>query len=303
VIPAGAPSSAGRPLASRPRTPASTPAANQALIETAQTNPEDEPSANPAAAAADQPPQTASKSTRGRWLAGVMTGAVLVAAGVGLSRGSWPTATTAQAPSKAAPAARGPLLTDPSSTVGCAVFEASGVAEPTGWLGAAASALACRRLQWLLGGEDARVIPAPQLLDYPGGFSGQTPDDPYAAPEVRPRSLEAARARASATLDGTVTSGKADFRVELRLLAADGSEVGRGAGTAVELDQAVEDASNALAKSGAFPPATRTTPDVERALLVSHPEVGWLGDHKDTKATEGVIETAEGALDDAHARP
>ncbi len=292
VIPAAAASSPGRPLASRPRSPVSKPAANQALIETAQTNPKSEPPTKPAEAPAPTP-NAASKSNRARWLVAVAAGAALVAAGGGLSR-SWRAATTAApTPSATTLPVQGPLLTDPSSTLGCGVFEASGVTEPAGWLGGAASALACRRMQWLLGGEEARVIPAPVLLDYPPGFSKDALEDPYAGAEVRQKSLAAARTRASATLDGSVASSAAGFKVELRLLAGDGTEVGRGAATATELDQAVEDASNALAASNAFVPATHTAPDVERALLVSDPEVGWLGDRNlflsDRAACERVL--------------
>ncbi len=226
--------------------------------------------ASPAAA----PVEPSVPRTTGRWALASAALIVLVAAGGAVFLARRTTKSPVPSPSVAATAPTR-LLTEPGSKLGCSLFLASGVTAPTGWLGAATSNLACRRLQWLMGGDGARIVPAAALLELPTCCRDDAPDDPYAPPELRERSLRAGAARAAATLDGTVTASADGFHVELRLLDPEGREAGRGAAIGKTLDRAVEDASNVLAATGAFPLAARTTAEVERALGIVHPEVGW----------------------------
>jgi predicted Ser/Thr protein kinase len=220
----------------------------------------------------------ASKPSR-TWPLAVLGLAVLAAAGALVGRGTWLGTRGAQ-PSASAATASSPvvarLLDDPRSKLGCAVFDATGVSEPAGWLGAASSSIACRRMQWLLGGDAGRVVPSAALLDMPTGFIEDRPPDPYAPPELREKSRVASASRASATLDGSVEATPEGFRVELRLLARDGREAGRGAAAAENLWDAITLASNVLGSTGTFPVATQVTAEAARTMFdVATPDDAW----------------------------
>ncbi|MBI4956629.1 MAG: serine/threonine protein kinase [Myxococcales bacterium] len=180
-----------------------------------------------------------------------------------------------------APATAGAAVTAldaPGSVLACPVLRASGVTEPAGWLGAAASAIACRRAQWLLGGGHERVLPPAALLDFPRAPGAGFPADPFGAADARERALAAARARAAVHLDGFVAAEASAFRLHLEVVTRDGQVVGSADAEGAALIDAVERATEALADAGAIPVSARTSPDVERATLVTSPELGWALD-------------------------
>jgi tRNA A-37 threonylcarbamoyl transferase component Bud32 len=160
--------------------------------------------------------------------------------------------------------ARGPVvspLAAPGSVLACPSFASSGVEEPSGWLGAAAASLACVRAQARMGGRSERTLFAAELLDAPRTPVDGFPEDPFGALDQRERVLGAARARAPAYLDGAVTRGKDDFKVDLVLRAsADGCEAARGSGHGAILLDAVRGAMAPLEASGAIPSAPDDDP-------------------------------------------
>lgn len=96
------------------------------------------------------------------------------------------------------------LLDAADAVLACPVLDAAGVDAPPGWLGAAAAATVCERARILLGGSTARTLVPAELLSLPRQPVDRFPLDPYAAPEARARSVEAARRRAAAYVDGEV---------------------------------------------------------------------------------------------------
>ena len=137
-------------------------------------------------------------------------------------------------------------LAAPASILACPVFQAAGVPEPSGWLGAAAAAMTCDRARLLLGGRSERILVPAELLDLPREPTDAFPADPFAAPDARDRSLAAARARAAAYIDGSVARDGAGFRVTLTLRAAEGRAVGDAEGRARGLPGAVREAMSRL---------------------------------------------------------
>ncbi|MBK6529597.1 MAG: serine/threonine protein kinase [Deltaproteobacteria bacterium] len=184
--------------------------ADVAEIHHANTLPATPPPAERAAAARPAAPSAAPAPRRRR--AAVAAAAALSAlAGVGLVRGP-----------RAAPPA--PLERD-RGAVGCPLFETSGPAVDDGWLGAAASNLACRTLGLGLG-DPRRVRLAATLLQLPRQ-PGLSSSDPYAASGARARSLAAARAHPW-RLDGRVDTAGDRFGVTLSLRDASDRGVARG---------------------------------------------------------------------------
>jgi eukaryotic-like serine/threonine-protein kinase len=159
----------------------------------------------------------------------------------------------------AQPAARAALLAAPSSQLACPIFRASGVAEPAGWLGAAAAAIACERARVVLGGRRERTRVPAELLDLPRARVDGFPADPYGAPEARARSLAAAR-RAAAYLDGDVVRQPAGYVVILVLHAGDGRELARATGQGVALYEAVREAMTPLVRADRIPLAAALDP-------------------------------------------
>ncbi|WP_437305718.1 protein kinase domain-containing protein [Sorangium sp. So ce388] len=224
-----------------------------------------------APAAAPIAPQAAAAAParpagRVRWLglggAAAALGAFALAASLAASRAAPPGASPPAAP--AAPlltAPRSPLAA-PDAVLACPVLEAAGVDEPAGWLGAAAAATVCERARILLGGSTARTLVPAELLSLPRQPVDRFPLDPYAAPEARARSVEAARRRAAAYVDGEVIRDGAAFRVALRLHGPDGAELTRAQGAGRALFEAVREAMTPMVQAGHLPRAARLDPAV-----------------------------------------
>ncbi|HMG20077.1 MAG TPA: hypothetical protein VK607_02125, partial [Kofleriaceae bacterium] len=187
-----------------------------------------------------------------RWLAALAALAAIGAAVAGWRR------TRSPVPAPAPHA----LLAAPGAVLACPVLEAAGVDEPAGWLGAAAAATACERARVILGGRPERTLVPAELLGLPRRPVDGFPADPYATADARPRSLDAARRRATAYLDGAVTRHALGFRVALVLRAADGGELGRGEASEPGLHDAVRAAMAPLIRADRLPPAAQLDPEL-----------------------------------------
>jgi hypothetical protein len=132
-----------------------------------------------------------------------------------------------------------------TSAYACPPFEAATLSET--WLGAAAAALACERLQITHGGLDARTIVPAQLLDIGRELTQATPVGIYDA-EARQKSIVAAKQRADRWLDGKIDQQGAGFTVTI-VLRADAREIARGEGRGVELFEAVRSAVEPIVKA------------------------------------------------------
>jgi predicted Ser/Thr protein kinase len=177
--------------------------------------------------------------------------------------------------SESAVAAASPLAR-PGAALACPVLEASGVEEPSGWLGAAAASLACRRARMILGGEATHVIVPAALLGLPGQPHEDFPLDPFSSPDARSRALAAAHARGAVYLDGSVERRAEGFRVRLVLKDAADHELGHGEGAGVALHQAIRTAMDPLVRPDAIPQAAAVDSEVatwsgvrEAGLLVA----------------------------------
>ncbi|WP_437537447.1 serine/threonine-protein kinase [Sorangium sp. So ce726] len=153
-------------------------------------------------------------------------------------------------------------LDAPDAVLACPVLDAAGIDAPSGWLGAAAAATVCERARILLGGSPARTLVPAELLSLPHPPVDRFPIDPYAAPEARARSVEAARRRAAAYVDGEVVRDGASFRVALRLHGPDGAEITRAPGAGRALFEAVREAMTPMVQGGHLPRAARLDPAV-----------------------------------------
>jgi tRNA A-37 threonylcarbamoyl transferase component Bud32 len=176
-------------------------------------------------------------------------------------RWRWPVVAAAIAGIAAVPliAPRGAIgpLRARRSVLACPILDVDGDPAIWGWLGAAAGAIACERARIVLGGEPSRTRVPAELLDVRGERAIE--DDPYGAPDARPRALAAA-ARSDAYLDGSVTRlGTEDlaprFRVTLILRGADRRERARGTGESAALYDAVRAAMTGVIGADAIAPA------------------------------------------------
>ncbi|WP_438042766.1 protein kinase domain-containing protein [Sorangium sp. So ce128] len=203
---------------------------------------------------------------RRRWIAASIL--LLAAIGLGAVRWAFP-----HRPEPAPPptVVRSPLEPD-SMVLACPILEASGVEEPAGWLGAAAAATLCERARVLLGGRAARTLAPAELLSLPRPHADTVPIDPYAGPEARARSLEAARRRGAAYVDGTIVlEPSRSFQLTVTLRAADGRELASSVGRASALYEAVRNAMDPWVDAGALPKAPRlddAVADFSRARTV-----------------------------------
>ena len=111
----------------------------------------------------------------------------------------------------------------------------------TGWLGAAASTLACDRLRIRLGGRTESALP-PAALVIPADVDGALV---FEAKDAAARQRVTANARADAVVEGELDQG-ADYRVTLRLVDRLGNELGKGNGAHVSLVGAIRAASDML---------------------------------------------------------
>jgi tRNA A-37 threonylcarbamoyl transferase component Bud32 len=241
-------------------------AAQPSNVPAVVTRTETSPDEGPGSKDAGPPPEApgaAPVPRRARWApALLLVGAAAVALYRWPIRSSPPNAVTAALP--------GPLAR-PSSVLACPIFESSGVEEPAGWLGAAAAGVLCARAQSLLGGSTARTLIPAELLSLPVQPVDRFPEDPYAAADARARTIEAARRRAAAYVDGQVVKDGSGFRVSVVLRSPDGGEAGHGEGRGRALYEAVRGAMLPLVDGGALPKAAGLDPTV--AAFSSAPDV------------------------------
>jgi|GEM_PF-551248 len=146
-------------------------------------------------------------------------------------------------------------LASPTAQLACPILHASGVAEPAGWLGGAAAAIACERARILLGGRSERVIAPAALLDLARSPVDAFPRDPFGQLGARERSLAAAQQRAQAYLDGDVRWADQRFLVTLVLRATDGNVIASSSGDGRALYEAVRAATTGLVRDDAIPRA------------------------------------------------
>ncbi|MDI1476723.1 protein kinase [Polyangium sp. y55x31] len=185
--------------------------------------------------------------------------------------GAWFVEREAPSPPVLAPPVVSPLQST-SSVLACPIFEASGIDEPSGWLGAAAASLFCDRASIVMGGSATRTLAPAELLALPSQPVDRFPEDPYAAPEARAKSIEAARRRAAAHVDGEVIRESSGFRITVTLRRPDGADIDHAVGAGRSLYEAARDAMNPLAARGSLPVATTldaTMADFSRARDVS----------------------------------
>ena len=152
------------------------------------------------------------------------------------------------------PLAMSPLAS-PTATLACPMLRS----EPESWLGAAASSVACERARLILGGTHA-VLPPAELLGLPHGPTDTFPAYPYGAIGAHDRSVEAARQRAQAYLDGDVRMSSGRFAVILTLRTPDGRVVASGTGNERALYAAVREALDGLVGPDGLPRATLLDP-------------------------------------------
>ncbi|HEY2514547.1 MAG TPA: hypothetical protein VGI39_26970, partial [Polyangiaceae bacterium] len=106
----------------------------------------------------------------------------------------------------------------------CPIFAVEGGAEGAVRVGAAASAIACARSKWYLGGSDDAVLVPAALMDAPVEPKVGL-DDPYRDANARQRTLDAVKRKKLASLDGTVAKSAGGWRIELAVRDSDGSEI------------------------------------------------------------------------------
>ena len=145
------------------------------------------------------------------------------------------------------------------AVIPCALFETAGVEAPGGWLGAAAADKVCGRLTVYLGFDIGRTRVPPALLGYPRAPSDELPFDPYAAPELRERTLEAARKVGPLYIDGKVEVLEKSVAIEVRIVRA-GRVAASARGEERELGQAVGEALRALVGRGVIVPRVDDVP-------------------------------------------
>jgi hypothetical protein len=142
-----------------------------------------------------------------------------------------------------------------ASTVACPVWQARGVREPSGWLGAAGADLACDLLL-LRGALPSGAVRDPAtLLGLPPLPSDEAPlEDPFGAPDARERSLAAAQG-AGLVVDGLVERGPTEMKVTLIARLPDGAELGRAEARSDALPTAVWAAVEEIVGRGRVVPA------------------------------------------------
>jgi hypothetical protein len=176
---------------------------------------------------------------------------------------------TTQQGAPQAPATRLPLA--------CPILEARVDGQPAPWLGAAAGSALCRHLTMLLGGASQTTLVPAELLALP-----RTPKDdaglsPYEDKGSRPRTLDSAKARAGAIIDGEVDASEQEVRLALVLRTKDGTELGRVSQSGPTLAAAAEGAGRPILAALGIPVATVVSPEVKDVLGVDDPNLlEWL---------------------------
>jgi|GEM_PF-2231326 len=125
-----------------------------------------------------------------------------------------------------------------SGAVACPPFEVVGV--EGAYLGAAAAALACERVQLARGGRDASTRSPAELVGAPREIVPSFPSSLLDAPTSRETALLAAKR--GPWLDGKLEKQVALYVATIVVRAGDGRELARGEGRAVEIFEAVRDA-------------------------------------------------------------
>ncbi len=156
--------------------------------------------------------------------------------------------------------ASAPPLIAANSVLACPLFEASGVAEPAGWLGAAAASTVCERARIILGATPSKTLVPAELLSLPAEPVDHFAKDPYGEPQARARTLEAARKRATAYVDGQVIKEREGFHITLTLRKADDTEIARTEGRGRALYEAVRQAMTPLVTGSHLPKAAALDP-------------------------------------------
>jgi serine/threonine protein kinase len=200
------------------------------------TSPEERPAPRPVSDGVSAPPRR--RVALGLLAVGL---AALVVGGVAGGGGRPPAPTSPLAP--------------PAAVLACPPLEVFGVEEPAGWLGAAAAATFCERARVILGGSPARTLVPAELLGLPPRPSDRYPVDPFGQPDARGRSIEAARRRAAAYVDGRITREAGGFRLAITLRRADGTEMGQATGQSRALYDAVRGAMDPLVSPAIVPKA------------------------------------------------
>lgn len=148
-----------------------------------------------------------------------------------------------------------------STAIACPMFEVVGIDEP--WLGGAAAALACERVQFARNGLDTSTLTPAELGGAPREIVEGFPADIMDAPDARARSLAAAK-RATRSLEGRVEKQPLGYVVSIVLRGDDGTAITRGEGRGVELFEAVSEAIRPVARAL---PSTKEDVAVRREWL------------------------------------
>jgi serine/threonine protein kinase len=192
-----------------------------------------------------------------RW---AVLGSAAAVALLGMSVARWKSTRTREAaPSHVAAAA---LFGSGSTKIACPILSASGVDEPSGWLGAAAAATVCERARVIRGGSPERTLVPAELLGLSRRPTDDFPADPYTEARARERSLAEARRRGAPYLDGAVAKDGTGFTVTLSLHRPDGEEVAMALGRGRALYQAVRAAMEPLVTPERIPKASALDPDI-----------------------------------------
>jgi len=151
-----------------------------------------------------------------------------------------------------------PVALGAEATVACPVLDASGVQEPSAWLGVMAAHQTCERLTWWLGGDPARTRVPAELIGLPEVAGDDFPEDPWIEDGVAERTRQAAR-ELDGWIDGRVVrDDDGAFVVELALRAPGvDAPLAQSRGEAEVLYLAVAQAVDALAEDDALPTAER----------------------------------------------
>ncbi|MBV8756987.1 MAG: serine/threonine protein kinase [Deltaproteobacteria bacterium] len=136
-------------------------------------------------------------------------------------------------------------LAKADSLLACPQLVATGVEQPTGWLGASAASIACAHATARMGGKTSRTLVPADLLDLPRAAIDGFPEDAFGDPKARERSVAAARTRAQAWLDGDIARDQDGFHVTLVLRAGD-RELARGTGQNASIVAAIQTAMQPL---------------------------------------------------------
>lgn len=122
----------------------------------------------------------------------------------------------------------------------CPQFEVVGIDAP--WLGAAAAALACERVQIARGGLDKSTLTPAELAGVPREIAPNLPAHIYDGAKSRDSALAASKDRAARYLDGKLEKGTETYTATIVLRSAKGEELVRGEKAGVEIFEAVRGA-------------------------------------------------------------